>query len=53
MKNLFRDYGTTADEVLSVLSDAINICDRADEMETSERLADIITLLKIEWNINE
>ena len=53
MKNLFRDYGTTADEVLSVISDAINICDRANETATADRLADIITILKNEWNINE
>ena len=49
--DFFKEYGYTQEEILSTISDAINIIDRTDDPDgTSDKLADIIVILKREWN---
>ena len=52
-KQFFRDYGYTQEEVLRILSDAMNICDKTENGETAEQLGDVLSILKIEWNLDD
>ena len=50
MKDIFREYGFTKEELLNSLSDAINFIDRHADEETDglgDRLFDVINAIKL------
>lgn len=49
--DFFKEYGYTQEEILSNLSDAINLIDKTDDPDgIADKLADTIVILKREWS---
>lgn len=52
--DFFKEYGYTQEEILSNLSDAINLIDKTDDPDgVADKLADTIVILKREWSIED
>lgn len=59
MKDFFKEYGTTQEEIINAMSEALEIIDLYTESNpdpytgTADRLFEAIQILRQEWNMEE